>query len=562
MRKHIFKVPALIAALLLVPIPLSSLRVSADNSSSDDQSPSEADNYYATELSSYESYSDAFKILDLVNTEREKENLSPLTMDQSLLDTAMMRGYETEILFDHTRPDGSICFTANNLMNGENIAAAGSAELAMKLWMNSDGHRANILAKRYKSIGIGAVKSGSGMTYFVQCFGDTLQQEASASEYSDHYSTRTIQVSKNFLCSNAQVASSSNHIAIGSSAELSININNSFIIEKGFHFNDIQFISSDPSIVSISGNKVIGLKPGTVTITAQLGENPESELPTELTFTVNSPWQHDSNGWWYLNNDNTYPRNTWMQIDGKWYYFNASGYMLTGWLSNNDSWYYLNSDGAMATGWVKSGNAWYYMLNSGMMAYDWQSIDNSWYLFNSSGAMQTGWQFINNIWYFFNSSGAMQTGWQFIDNIWYFFNSSGAMQTGWQFIGNIWYFFNSSGAMQTGWRQIGGNWYFFNSNGAMITSSWIGDYYLSSDGHMATNTTTPDGYQVGSDGRWIRSNALISGTSYVVNKNTMKFHYPWCSKISTISSSNRADVGNSRNSLMDLGYEPCHICNP
>lgn len=201
MRKYIFKVPALIAALLLVPIPLSSLRVSADNSSSDDQSPSEADNYYATELSSYESYSDAFKILDLVNAERGKDNLSPLTMDQSLLDTAMMRGYETEILFDHTRPDGSICFTANNFMYGENIAAEGLAELAMNLWMNSDGHRANILAKRYKSIGIGAVKSGSGMTYFVQCFGNTLQQKATASEYSDHYSC-FLQVENDGNCRN------------------------------------------------------------------------------------------------------------------------------------------------------------------------------------------------------------------------------------------------------------------------------------------------------------------------------------------------------------------------
>lgn len=119
-----------------------------------------------------------------------------------------------------------------------------------------------------------------------------------------------------------------------------------------------------------------------------------------------------------------------------------------------------------------------------------------------------------------------------------------------------------SGAMLTGWQQINEKRCYFDSNGAMVKNRWIGDYYLGSYGYMAVSTTTPDGYQVGNDGRWVRSSSLIEGTSYIVNTKTLKFHYPWCHEVSKISSSNRADVGNSRNALISFGYEPCKICNP
>lgn len=37
----------------------------------------------------------------------------------------------------------------------------------------------------------------------------------------------------------------------------------------------------------------------------------------------------------------------------------------------------------------------------------------------------------------------------------------------------------------------------------MVASIWIGNYYLGENGAMLTNTTTQDGYKVGSDGEWI-----------------------------------------------------------
>ena len=116
-------------------------------------------------------YTEAFNVLSLVNKERAKENLAPLMMNKSLLDTAMQRAVDNIVLFSHTRPDGSSCFTANSLMVGENIAIGqrNSAE-AMNSWMNSEGHRKNILTGKYTTIGVGCFES-NGITTWVQCFG-------------------------------------------------------------------------------------------------------------------------------------------------------------------------------------------------------------------------------------------------------------------------------------------------------------------------------------------------------------------------------------------------------
>lgn len=51
--------------------------------------------------------------------------------------------------------------------------------------------------------------------------------------------------------------------------------------------------------------------------------------------------------------------------------------------------------------------------------------------------------------------------------------------------------------------NIHGSWYYFNESGYMVASIWIGNYYLGENGAMLTNTTTQDGYKVGSDGEWI-----------------------------------------------------------
>lgn len=120
------------------------------------------------------------EILRLVNIERAKEGIAPLTMDNSnLTAAAQLRATELPTLYSHTRPDGTSCFTALSEFGvtyryaGENIAAGyPSAAAVVNGWMNSEGHRANIMNPNYKKLGVGYCYS-SGTTYghyWVQMF--------------------------------------------------------------------------------------------------------------------------------------------------------------------------------------------------------------------------------------------------------------------------------------------------------------------------------------------------------------------------------------------------------
>ncbi len=116
-------------------------------------------------------YDDAYQVLKLVNQERSKAGSGSLTMDQELLNAAMMRAAECAVDFGHTRPNGTDCFTASSKMYGENIAYGyGTPGAVIKGWMNSEGHKKNILNKEYNSIGIGCFVI-NGSKYWVQCFG-------------------------------------------------------------------------------------------------------------------------------------------------------------------------------------------------------------------------------------------------------------------------------------------------------------------------------------------------------------------------------------------------------
>ena len=117
-------------------------------------------------------------VLDLVNAERAKAGKSPLSLNSALCDVAKLRAEEIVQSFSHTRPNGTSCFTAIQEAGisygalGENIAAGQSTPASvMDSWMNSDGHRANILSGDFSSIGIGYVKAPSGYGhYWVQRF--------------------------------------------------------------------------------------------------------------------------------------------------------------------------------------------------------------------------------------------------------------------------------------------------------------------------------------------------------------------------------------------------------
>lgn len=117
------------------------------------------------------------EVVNLVNAERAKEGLSPLSIDTKVQAAAMVRARECEKLFSHTRPDGSSFSTALKEQNvsyrsaGENIAwGQRSPEEVMNVWMNSSGHRANIMNPDFTTIGVGYYENAQGTDYWCQLF--------------------------------------------------------------------------------------------------------------------------------------------------------------------------------------------------------------------------------------------------------------------------------------------------------------------------------------------------------------------------------------------------------
>jgi len=111
-----------------------------------------------------------YQVLDLVNQERAKVGVAPLKMDIELYNAAQIRSKEIQTTFSHTRPDGSNWSTVSPKAHGENIAYGPTTpEAVVKGWMNSPGHKENILRPEYKSIGIGYYKGST--SYWVQLFG-------------------------------------------------------------------------------------------------------------------------------------------------------------------------------------------------------------------------------------------------------------------------------------------------------------------------------------------------------------------------------------------------------
>ena len=70
-----------------------------------------------------------------------------------------------------------------------------------------------------------------------------------------------------------------------------------------------------------------------------------------------------------------------------------------------------------------------------------------------------------------------------------------------------------------------------------------------------------DSYQVGQEEEE-EPESVVTGTTYTVNKNTKKFHYPYCSSADDIKPQNRKEFTGDRGELIESGYSPCKRCNP
>jgi uncharacterized protein YkwD len=129
----------------------------------------------------------AREILNIVNAERAAAGVPAVRWDYNFAGTAKIRAVELPQRFtaDHRRPDGREWFTAveeagiRYKTTGENIAQGGhslegaawyTAQMVMESWMNSPGHRENILNGGFEVLGVGTFDL-NGRRYYVQHFG-------------------------------------------------------------------------------------------------------------------------------------------------------------------------------------------------------------------------------------------------------------------------------------------------------------------------------------------------------------------------------------------------------
>ena len=118
-------------------------------------------------------YTLSYKVFEIVNQERIKAGVKPLKFNNDMYKAAMVRAKECDESFSHDRPNGTSCFTAlkeagvKYFSAGENIAMGYRTPAdVMKGWMDSEGHRNNILNPNFTDFACGVYKSGYWSQFF------------------------------------------------------------------------------------------------------------------------------------------------------------------------------------------------------------------------------------------------------------------------------------------------------------------------------------------------------------------------------------------------------------
>ena len=256
-------------------------------------------------------------------------------------------------------------------------------------------------------------------------------------------------------------------------------------------------------------------------------------------------WIFDAHyqSWFYIKEDANYTENEWLKQGDDYFYLKSGGYMAKSeWVEDKGVLYYLDQDGKMkrnawlgasyvgATGakviedWVFDSqyDAWFYIKADGQHAEkEWLQIKGKDYYFKSGGYLLTS-QWIEQA--YVNASGAkVQQGWLFDKHYqsWFYIKENGKhAEKEWIFENGHYYYLKSGGYMAANeWIWDKESWFYLKSDGKMAEKEWLYDsksqawYYFKSGGYMAKNETV-DGYQLGSDGKWLGEKATNENASY------------------------------------------------
>ena len=260
---------------------------------------------------------------------------------------------------------------------------------------------------------------------------------------------------------------------------------------------------------------------------------------------VANEWVFDAHyqSWFYIKADANYAENEWLKQGDDYFYLKSGGYMAKSeWIEDKGAFYYLDQNGKMKrTAWVGASyvgatgakviedwvydsqyDAWFYIKAEGQHAEkEWLQIKGKDYYFKSGGYLLTS-QWIDQA--YVNASGAkVQQGWLFDKQYqsWFYIKENGNhAEKEWIFENGHYYYLKSGGYMAVNeWIWDKESWFYLKSDGKMAEKEWLYDdksqawYYFKSGGHMAKNETV-DGYQLGSDGKWLGEKATNENAAY------------------------------------------------
>ena len=217
---------------------------------------------------------------DKTDSVRESWRTTELQYDYALERVAMKRAVEIALSYDHTRPNGTECFTAypsGYMAEGENIAAGYmSAAKVFNGWKEENesyggqGHRRNMLSSNFKAVGIGHVVY-QGCHYWVQEFGDKVM-DGTASAANDSTQIEDVDVSSSYITA-VKTNLDDVSLKVGEKVttkdfSLAINVKNQWGYQKDCVIeNTCTAKIEDETIASLSDDGVIaGLKSGTTKI--------------------------------------------------------------------------------------------------------------------------------------------------------------------------------------------------------------------------------------------------------------------------------------------------------
>lgn len=248
----------------------------------------------------------AREVLKLINEARAEVGVDPLIMELGLEETAKQRAAELTVLMEHRRPDGTDCWTATDGLGypyrsiGENIAQGFlDAASVVEAWMNSEGHRANILNADFSHIGIGCFEY-DGVWYWVQLFmgGLTDMPEAPGQGADGVEWTAQVLVSPDVVAGQPMFLEPD--VTVGPGTEIDCDLTVDFgkgampVSDPG------AILESSDDAVAISGTKiqVTAGAVGTVTLTATVGDNKAVKNLTVICDHAWGEWQTAEEATW------------------------------------------------------------------------------------------------------------------------------------------------------------------------------------------------------------------------------------------------------------------------